>query len=258
VPDDVETVPLQRKGRRLRVRRVAAVTLLVLLSPVTYSYVTTMTRPSSLPLWPRSAEWLRAHHGSWLVDEVEHYYYYYYYYYYTWKAPAPGGPQLTTLPLVGIRPERPAAVRTVRTSRLRRHAAGWPPPVKPVFSRLLPGEGVWAVTGPLVRRRPAVMVTTFRTERDYPRIVAYAARFDHTRTSIAFHPGRYEPPSAPVRGAHGGSWPTLITYTHHGGLDPVKVVPNYQQPVTRYLVPDDRDFFAVYRRVRGPVTVPFR
>ena len=47
-------------------------------------------------------------------------------------------------------------------------------------------------------------------------------------------------------------WPTLITYTHHGGLDPVKVVPNYQQPATRYLVPDDRDFFAVYRRVPGP------
>ena len=53
-------------------------------------------------------------------------------------------------------------------------------------------------------------------------------------------------------------WPTLITYTHHGGLDPTKVVPNYQQPATRYLVPDDRDFFAVYRRFPGPVTVPFK
>jgi hypothetical protein len=53
-------------------------------------------------------------------------------------------------------------------------------------------------------------------------------------------------------------WPTLITYAHHGGLDPVKVVPNYQQPATRYLVADDRDFFAVYRRVPGPVAVPFR
>jgi len=50
----------------------------------------------------------------------------------------------------------------------------------------------------------------------------------------------------------------LITYSHRGGLDPVQVVPNYQQPPTRYLVPDDRDFFAVYRRVPGPVSVPFR
>jgi hypothetical protein len=35
-------------------------------------------------------------------------------------------------------------------------------------------------------------------------------------------------------------------------------VPNYQQSQTRYLVPDDRDFFAVYRREPGPVTVPFK
>ena len=53
-------------------------------------------------------------------------------------------------------------------------------------------------------------------------------------------------------------WPSLITYSHHGGLDPTKVVPNVQQPATRYLVPDDRDFFAVYRRLPGPVTVPLK
>jgi len=52
-------------------------------------------------------------------------------------------------------------------------------------------------------------------------------------------------------------WPTLITYSHHRGLVPSKVVPNVQQPATRYLVPDDRDFVAVYR-LAGPVTVPFK
>jgi hypothetical protein len=39
---------------------------------------------------------------------------------------------------------------------------------------------------------------------------------------------------------------------------PDKIVPNVQQPATRYLVPDDRDFFAVYRRLPGAVTVPFK
>ena len=53
-------------------------------------------------------------------------------------------------------------------------------------------------------------------------------------------------------------WPTLITYSHHHGLDPNEVVPNVMQSPTRYLVPDDRDFFAVYRRLPGPVTVPFK
>ena len=45
---------------------------------------------------------------------------------------------------------------------------------------------------------------------------------------------------------------------HHHGLVPSKVVPNVQQSATRYLVPDDRDFFAVYRRLPGPLTVPFK
>jgi hypothetical protein len=380
----------RRRQRRRRVRLVVALTILVLLAPAAYSYTTTMMQPSSLPLWPRSVEWLRAHHGNWLVDEVEHYYY-------SWKAPDKGGPQLTSLPTVGLG----AAPRAKPTARHRTVA---PPPIKPVFAHPLPGEGVWRGTGPVVSGRPPVLLTTFRTEVDYPRIVAYVAWFDHTRTSMAFYPGRYEPPSAPVRGPmsvpygqrwrllatfnggfiyrdgsngssingrlyeplkaglatliayrdgrvdvntwsggpvagsdvafarqslpliidhgrlnpalndssqwgytlgnavrvwrtgagidrHGNliyvaadyqtvvtlakilqragavramqldinpEWPTLITYSHRGGLDPTRVVPNYQQPPTRYLVPDDRDFFAVYRRLPGPVTVPFK
>ena len=366
----------------------------VLLSPAVYSYVTTMTKPSSLPLWPRTIEWVRAHHGNWLVDEVEHYYY-------TWKAPRKGGPQLAKLPVVGVR-EAPTV--RLRSAPLHRRRAAWPPRIEPVFPHPLRGEGVWAGTGPIVRGRPPVLVTSFRTETDYPRLVAYVAWFDHTRSSVTFYPGRYEPPNAPVRGPmsipydqrwrllatfnggfiyrdgqngssidgklyeplkkglgtivayrdghvdvktwtggpvagpriafarqslpliidhgrlnpalndssqwgftlgnavrvwrtgagidrHGNliyaaadyqtvttlakllqragavravqldinpEWPTLITYAHHHGLDPVKVVPNYQQPSTRYLVPDDRDFFAVYRRMPGPLTVSFK
>jgi hypothetical protein len=366
-----------------------------LLSPAIYSYTTTMLRPSSLPLWPRSVEWLRAHHGNWLVDEVEHYYY-------SWKAPAQGGPQLMTLPSLALAVVPSAKARP--TPRSKHRPAVWPPPIKPVFAHALPGEGVWKRTGPLVEGRPPVLVTTFRTETDYPRIVAYVAWFAHTRTALAYYPGRYEPPAATDRGpmqvpfgqrwrllatfnsgfiytdGHNGSsiggtmyeplqrglatliayrdgrvdikswtggtvagptiafarqslppivdngrlnpalndssqwgytlgnavrvwrtgigidrrgnliyaaadyqtvvtlaqilqragavramqldinpeWPTLITYRHRRELTPTKVVPNYQQLATRYLVPDDRDFFAVYRRLTGPVTVPFK
>ena len=386
--------PLPRRRRKWR--RIALLVVLVLLAPVIYSYTTAMMRPSSLPLWPRSVEWVREHHGNWFVDEAEHYYY-------GWKAPSKGGPQLKALPTVGV---TTAAPPKVISKRHRRHLAPlmMPPTIAHVFAQQLPGEGVWRGTGPLVQGRPPVLVTTFRSEVDYPRIVAYVAWFDHTRTSAAFYPGRYEPPSAPVRGPmsvppdqrwrllatfnggfiyrdgnngssiggkqyeplkaglatlvayrdgrvdvktwtggqtagpqiafarqslplildhgrlnpalndstqwgytlgnavrvwrtgagidrhgnliyaaadfqtveslarilqHAGAvramqldinpeWPTLITYAHHGGLDPVKVVPNYQQPATRYLVADDRDFFAIYRRVPGPVTVPFK
>jgi hypothetical protein len=380
-----------RWRRRRRIRRVAALVVVVVLAPVVYSYVTAMMQPSSLPLWPRTVEWIRANHGNWLVDEVEHYYY-------SWKAPSKGGSQLTSLPPVGL-----AAAHRTR-AHARHHSSPWPPRVRSPFVHPLPREGAWERTGPLVDGRPPVLVTTFRTEVDYPRIVAYVAWFDHTRTSVAWYPGRYEPPNAPVRGPmsvppreqrrllatfNGGfiykdgnngssiggrlyeplqrglatliayrdgrvdvkawtggpvagrriafarqslplivdngrlnpalddsskwgytlgnavrvwrtgagidrrgnliyaaadyqtvvtlakllrragavramqldinpEWPTLITYSHRGGLDPARVVPNYMQPSTRYLVPDDRDFFAVYRRLPGPVTVPFR
>jgi hypothetical protein len=53
-------------------------------------------------------------------------------------------------------------------------------------------------------------------------------------------------------------WHTLITYSHANGLSPKLVEPQSQQSPTRYLVPDDRDFFAVYQRLPGPVTVPFK
>ncbi|HKI91784.1 MAG TPA: hypothetical protein VJ986_05755, partial [Gaiellaceae bacterium] len=53
-------------------------------------------------------------------------------------------------------------------------------------------------------------------------------------------------------------WPSFITYGHFGARDPSKLVPNSQQASTRYLVPDDRDFFSLYRRVPGATTVPFK
>ena len=53
-------------------------------------------------------------------------------------------------------------------------------------------------------------------------------------------------------------WHTLITYSHRNGLIPTMVEPQPNQSSDRYLVPDDRDFFAVYKRLPGSITVPFR
>jgi hypothetical protein len=285
-------------------------------------------------------------------------------------------------------------------------APAWPPRVKPIFPHPLPSEGVWRPSGPAVDGAPPVLLTVFRTELDYPQLVAYVAWFDHTRTAIAYYPGRYEPPNAAVRGPmmvpygqrwrllatfnggfthvdgdngstdnglvneplkdgnatlvgyrdgqinilnwSGGSnagpdvawarqslapivwngklnpqlnenpnspqwgytlggvtrvwrtgvgidsrgnlivvvandqtvitlakilqhvgavramefdinsdWHTLITYTHDPGLVSRLVEPQPNQSPDRYLVPDDRDFFAVYKRLPGPITVPF-
>ena len=119
------------------------------------------------------------------------------------KAPQKGGPGLTTLPSVGIGTHQPGTAGE----------AGLPPPnIKSVFAQPLPGEGVWRSSGPPVNGGPPVLVTTYRTETDYPQIVAYLAWFDHTRTASAYYPGRYEPPSAALRG------PMQVPYSQRNRL----------------------------------------
>jgi Phosphodiester glycosidase len=53
-------------------------------------------------------------------------------------------------------------------------------------------------------------------------------------------------------------WHTMITYSHKDGLGPTMVEPQAQQSPDRYLTADDRDFMAVFAKVPGPVTVPFK
>jgi hypothetical protein len=195
---------------RWRWRRIVVTCLLLVLLPVVCSYVTTMLQPSSLPLGVRSVEWLRAHGGAWFVNDVENVYY-------RWKAPKKGGPRLTTLPHVGKTPAAAAPLQ-VRPAR-----------VTPLIRPALPGEGVWHGTGPLVVGAPPVLVTTFRSDPSYPRTLAYVAWIDHARTRLALYPGRYEPPSAPVRGPmqvpFGQRWRLLATFNAgftykdgHGGF----------------------------------------
>ena len=368
--------------RRLRYRRLVTAAFLLALIPVLYSYVSTMVQPSSLPLGIRSVEWLRANGAAWLVDDVERLYY-------SWTAPAKGGPQLRRLPKVGVGFQARGSYRPARV-----HS-----PIVPALT----GEGAWHSSGQLVGGVPPVLVTTFRPEADFPRVVAYVAWIDHSRTQLALYPGRYEPPSGQPRGPievpagqrwrllatfnsgftyrdghggfaingnsytrlsdglgtivgyrngdvnvvtwHGGSvsgaqvvlarqnlplildhgrpnpnlsdssawgatlgnairvwrsgvgvdrrgnliyaaadyqtvgtlaallkragavraveldinaeWPSFITYGQTGARSPTKLVPNGQQPSTRYLSPDDRDFFAVYRRA-GAASVTLR
>lgn len=89
--------PAARRRRRRRRLFIGAV-VLVLLVPTLVSYTSWMLEPTSMTFSERSVEWVRADvpFGNWLVDEIEHIYY-------TANAPKKGGPQLKSLPAVGLR-----------------------------------------------------------------------------------------------------------------------------------------------------------
>jgi hypothetical protein len=193
-------------GRRWRRRRIViAAPFVVVASWAVVSYTFWTLQPTSMTWSEHSAEWVRNEvpFGNWLVDRGEHVYY-------SVNAPKTGGPQLKTLPAVGLTPARTSP--PAQTSSPKSQAAAWPPPIKPVFPHPLPGEGVWKPTGRSNDGGPPVLVTTFRPEPAYPQIVAYVAWFDHTRTQIGYYPGRYEPPNAAVRG------PTMVPDDQRGRL----------------------------------------
>jgi hypothetical protein len=121
-------------------------------------------------------EWLRDNGAAWLVSDVENFYY-------TFSAPSTGGPALKRLPTVGV---GGAAANT----------AYRPPAIAPLIYPPLPGEGKWHGTGLLVRGAPPVLVTTIRSDPNYPQMVAGVAWIDSTRASLQLYPGRYEPPNS--------------------------------------------------------------
>jgi hypothetical protein len=70
-----------------------------------------------------------------------------------------------------------------------------------VIHPALPGEGVWRATYAPGGSRPPVLITSYRPNPDYPRIVAGVAWIDHTRASVHLYPGLVEPAvSMPNRG----------------------------------------------------------
>ncbi len=167
--------------RRLLIRRAVLLVLVALVGSGLISYTSgVLLQASNVSLGVRSVEWLRGHGFAWAVNDIENLYY-------SWNAPKKGGPGLKALPHVGL-----AGAGHATTYE--------PPPIQPVLSPALPGEGVWHRTGQLVRGAPPVLVSTFRSDPNYPRLLAGVAWIDHTRTSVSLFPGRYEPPSAAERG----------------------------------------------------------
>ena len=167
--------PARPTALRLRARRIVVLTALILVADLVVSFWGAVAGASNVSFGVRAVEWLRDNGAAGAVSEVESIYY-------SLNAPSTGGPVLKRLPRVG--------------TRARVQAASYaPPPIQPVITPALPSEGQWRGTGPLVAGDAPVLVTTYRSDPNYPQMVAGVAWIDHIRTRLVLYPGRYEPPN---------------------------------------------------------------
>lgn len=154
------------------------IALCLCLIPIAISYLATIARPSNSSFMINSLEWLRDHGAGRLASRAEDVYY-------SLNAPSRGGAALRKLPL---RSSAPAPVH--------------PGDLTPLIRPALRGEGVWVPSETWSGTSPPVQIAQFRSDPDYPRMVAGVAWINTARTDVAYYPGRLEPPvSLPSRGA---------------------------------------------------------
>jgi Phosphodiester glycosidase len=167
-----------------RLRRIVLLAAAICLLPAAVSYVRNLAEPHNVRFGVASVEWMRQNGGNGIVSRIEDWYY-------TLTAPPKGGPPLRSLPRNGVLAQADPA-RAVHPYR--------PANVKPLIHPALPGEGVWRPAGAHAGARPPVLVTTFRSDPEYPQFVAGVAWVDSRRTRLAYVPGLAEPPEIAHRG----------------------------------------------------------
>ncbi|MDX6626567.1 MAG: hypothetical protein QOE56_1556 [Solirubrobacterales bacterium] len=180
-------MPSARSGRRIppipfwrRARRILLLAAIACLVPAGISWVQAMGKKHNVGVGVSSVEWLRQNGGNTFVSEVENWYY-------TLTAPSKGGPALHSLPQVGVA----AAGKESGEGETKAYK---PPNVKPLIHPALPGEGVWKKAAAHAGSRPPMLLTTFRSDPEYPQFVAGVAWIDSGRTQLSYVPGLAEPP----------------------------------------------------------------
>jgi hypothetical protein len=200
----VEKVPLWRRARRTIL---AACLFCLAVSAISWLPAVTGTRNLSISI--ASVEWLRSHGGNPIVTQIENWYY-------TLNEPEKGGPTLTSLPQVGVGAASGGGERTEGEAAHYR-----PPNVNPLIHPTLKGEGVWEKAGAKVGPEPPALLTTFRSDPEYPQFVAGVAWLDSSRTELAYVPGLAEPPE-PLEARGSGEVPPDLRHrlvaTFNGGF----------------------------------------
>jgi hypothetical protein len=181
-----QTLPFWR-----RLRRIFLLAAIACLIPAAISWIGAMTEKHNVGLGVSTVEWMRQNGGNEVVSEIENEYY-------TLTAPSKGGPALKALPQVGVAADSAKAAEEEAEGKVPTYYR--PPNVKPLIHPALPGEGVWKKAGAGVGPRPPVLLTTFRSDPEYPQFVAGVAWIDSSRAKTEYVPGLAEPPEVENRG----------------------------------------------------------
>jgi hypothetical protein len=152
-----------------RLRRVLWLTVAICLLPIVISYAATVSGSSNSSFTIQTFEWLRDHGGAGIATTIEGWYY-------SMNAPSTGGPALHRLSL-----------------RARAASQVHPRNISPLISPALSGEGVWVPTETWSGTNAPVQITQFRSDPNYPQMVAGVAWIDTHRTSIGLYAGNLEP-----------------------------------------------------------------
>jgi hypothetical protein len=194
-----------------RARRTALAACLFCLGVAALSWLPAVTGSRNIGISVASVEWMRSHGGNPIVSEIENFYY-------TLNEPEKGGPALTSLPQVGVT----ATGGEGGTEGESPEKTAYPPPdVNPLIHPVLPGEGIWQKAGAGVGVVPPLLLTTFRSDPEYPQFVAGVAWLNSNRTELAYMPGLAEPPEPLADRGSGEVPPTMrrrLVATFNGGF----------------------------------------
>jgi hypothetical protein len=176
--DSVEVVA--RLKVRRRVRRTLVVVLVGLVVVVGWSLGSALVRGSD-PVGVKFVEWVRGHGGGGIVSVIERVWYEHH-------QPAKGGTPKGGIPKVAAPIGTPTTATAVPTT-----VAYTPPPITPIATPALAGEGIWQPTGRLVHGHPAIYETFMRPDRVHTSLLAGIAWLDRRALRAVIYNGNDQP-----------------------------------------------------------------
>ena len=182
---------VDRSSRKLRMMAaVALVAGLVGVVPVGVSYAQALRAPGYATIDTRSVDWLRGHGLTFAVDRAESWW--------LWRHLPPTGTGITSLPTAPLNAATAAPGPVSGTATpIATAPPATIPPVAPLITPSLPGEGVWTVAARASDASPSIATTTIRPDPAHPSVTASLAWMGSANVRFALVAGTRQPGGGP-------------------------------------------------------------